>query len=183
MNRPHVLLLTKLRGEAIIRVKVDKLMIERNANGLRRSPFTDLSKEDIDHIKAEVRAIQADESVFVFNKGRQTGYVDEIDEIRVRCDVFPDSSSKHPRDLMSERAVLAHEYYGHRYYKGKLEYGSWNDEFRASYAAAKNAPNISDDDRRYLILDALERAKEAGVTITHNDFIRGVLYGCKINEE
>jgi hypothetical protein len=37
--------------------------------------------------------------------------------------------------------------------------------------AAKNAPGLSDDDRRYLILDALERARSAGVSITHNSFV------------
>jgi hypothetical protein len=79
---------------------------------------------------------------------------------------------------MSERAVLAHEYYGHRNYRYTiLEKGSWNDEFRASYMAAKNAPNLSDEDRVYLSSDAIERAKEAGVTIAYNDFIRRVLYG------
>jgi hypothetical protein len=43
--------------------------------------------------------------------------------------------------------------------------------------AAKNAPNLTDEDRRYLILDALERAKEKGVSIKHNGFIRRILYG------
>lgn len=79
---------------------------------------------------------------------------------------------------MSSRAVIAHEYYGHRVFRGtKLERGSWNDEFRASYMAAKHAPNLSDSDRRYLILDALERAKESGISVKYNDFIRRVLYG------
>ena len=79
---------------------------------------------------------------------------------------------------MSERAVLAHEYYGHRTHRGTtLEKGSWNDEFRASYTAAKICPNLTDEDRRYLILDAIERAKEAGINIRYNDFIRRVLYG------
>ena len=87
---------------------------------------------------------------------------------------------------MSARAVLAHEYYGHRPYRelylaeidlGKMAPQTWVDEFRASYMAAKNAPGLSDDDRRYLILDALERAKEAGISINHNSFIRRVLHG------
>ena len=92
--------------------------------------------------------------------------------------MFPDKNSIHLRDLLSERAVLAHEYYGHRAYRNtKLERNSWNDEFRASYMAAKNAPNLTDDDKRYLVSDAIERAKEAGVTIKNNDFMRGILYG------
>ena len=79
---------------------------------------------------------------------------------------------------MSVRAVLAHEYYGHRAFRGtNLSQGSWNDEFRASYMAAKTAPGLSKEDRRLLVLDALERAKSAGVSVRYNNFIRGVLYG------
>ena len=148
--------------------------------GLRRNPLIILSDNEIEHLKREIRAIEADESVFVFNQGSHTCYLDELDIVRVRANVFPDKNSLHPRDLMSERAVLAHEYYGHRANSGtNLFHGAWNDEFRASYAAAKNTPNLSDSDRRYLILDALERAKSAGVTISYNDFIRSVLHGYK----
>ena len=79
---------------------------------------------------------------------------------------------------MSERAVLAHEYYGHRTNRDSfLKPGAWNDEFRASYFAARDCPNLSDEDRRYLVLDAVERAKEAGVAINYNDFMRRVVYG------
>jgi hypothetical protein len=128
----------------------------------------------------DIDAICADISVFKFNQRSQTSYSDLDDTVFVRGDVLPDAASNHPRDLMSSRAVLAHEYYGHRPYrnaKKRLPAGSWNDEFRASYMAAKNAPGLSDDDRRYLVLDALERAKNVGVSITHNSFIRRVLYG------
>ena len=161
-----------------------RMVDDRNAGGLRRSPFNTLSIDNIKHLQEEIRAIGADESIFVFNEGRQTSYVDELDIIRVRYDVFPDIHSTHPRDLMSERAVLAHEYYGHRKYRDTwLEHGSWNDEFRASYIAAKGTYNLSDEDRRYLVLDALERAKEAGVTIVYNEFIRRVLYGSRTDEQ
>ena len=151
----------------------------RKAGGLRRSPLNILSETEIERLKNEIRIIKADESVFVFNKGQFTGYVSERDIIYVRGNVFPSNDgSVHPRDLMSERAVLAHEYYGHRAYREtKLRDGSWNDEFRASYMAAKNTPNLNDEDRQYLILDAVERSKEAGVTITYNGFMRRILYG------
>lgn len=79
---------------------------------------------------------------------------------------------------MSVRAVIAHEYYGHRAYRNtKLIDGAWNDEFRASYMAAKNAPGLSDLDRRLLILDAVERTKTAGVSINYNKFMRRIVYG------
>ena len=129
-------------------------------------------------MKIDIRAIEAEESVFEFNRGRYTGYNDKTDKIKVRGDVLPDMNSQHPRDLMSSRAVIAHEYYGHRAYRGtKLEKGSWNDEFRASYMAAKNTPNLTDEDRKYLVLDAIERAKEEGISMKNNDFIRRILYG------
>lgn len=92
---------------------------------------------------------------------------------------------------MSVRAVLAHEYYGHRpnrnrylredsltsdKERNRLASLMWADEFRASYMAAKNAPGLTDEDRRYLIMDAVSRAREAGVSIKYNDFMRRVLY-------
>jgi hypothetical protein len=83
---------------------------------------------------------------------------------------------------MSSRAVLAHEYYGHRPYRNVINHlpiGSWNDEFRASYMAAKNTPGLTDEDRRYLVIDALERAKESGITIKNNGFIIHIIYGYK----
>jgi hypothetical protein len=77
----------------------------------------------------------------------------------------------------SAKAALGHEL-GHRQYRGtKLPVGAWNDEIRASYWAAKNLPNLSDQERIHLVLDAMERAKEAGVTISVNAFMRKVLYG------
>lgn len=152
--------------------------IRNMANGMRKSATHILTGEEIKNIKEDIKAVKADEKVFRFNSGRYTGYNDDGDFINIKGDVLPDSNSKHPRDIMSTRAVIAHEYYGHRANRGtKLPKGSWNDEFRASYMAAKNCPNLSDEDRYYLILDALERAKESGVSIKYNDFIRRVLYG------
>ena len=79
---------------------------------------------------------------------------------------------------MSERAVLAHEYYGHAAHRGTtLPPGSWVDEFRASYMAALNAPNLSDLDRALLIGDAISRAEEKGIFIKMNDIMKRLLYG------
>ncbi len=149
------------------------------ANGMRKSPLIKLTEKDKTHLLSEIKAIDADPSKFSFRDYIGSAYSDERDMILVSSNIFPSNDgSKHPRDLMSERAALAHEYYGHRAFRGTtLEKGSWNDEFRASYFAAKNCPNLSDEDRYYLVLDAIERAKEAGVTIKNNKFIRSVLYG------
>lgn len=149
------------------------------AQGMRKSSTIPLSDADKAHLMEEIKAIQADMDVFVFRDYVGTGYSDKRDKVYISSNVFPSQDgSKHPRDLMSERAALAHEYYGHRANRNSaLEPGSWNDEFRASYFAARDCPNLSDEDRRYLILDAVERAKEAGVPIEYNDFMRRVVYG------
>jgi len=154
---------------------------ERNmASGLRKPSVTLLSPEEISFIKKEIAAIGADESIFLFNRYGNTGYLDELGYIRVGRNVFPDfdSESTHPTDLMSERAVLAHEYYGHYMHRQtKLAKGSWNDEFRASYDAARYSPGLSDADRRFLVMDAMDRARAAGVSIKPNVFMKEVLYG------
>lgn len=149
------------------------------ANGLRRSSVIKLTDNDKIHLLLEIDAINADRTIFVFRDGYESGYSDTRDKIFISSNIFPSNdSSLHPRDLMSERAALAHEYYGHRANRGtSVPQGAWNDEFRASYMAAKNCPNLSDEDRRYLILDALERAKEQGISVRYNDFIRRILYG------
>jgi len=172
---------------------MDKLL----AMGLRKPPSYILTDIEIEQIKVEINSIEADESVFIFNSDyvRGTCYRPQDDKIHVRGNVLRDPDSSHPRDLMSERAVLAHEYYGHRPYRDQylseyekldlskdeylieLQKRKWADEFRASYMAAKNTPELTDEDRRNLILDALERAKEAGVNIKHNDYIRRAIHG------
>lgn len=152
------------------------------ANGGRRSRYHTLTDDEIKSLREDIDAIKADPKAFAFNAGSMTGYYDEFDLINVKGDVLPDNNSLHPRDLMSSRAVLAHEYYGHRAYRGtKIKKCSWNDEFRASYMAAIKSPGLSDEDRRYLILDALERAKEGGVTIRYNKTIRRILYGKEVD--
>lgn len=154
-------------------------IVSRNLpNGLRTAPSHILTDDEILNLKKDIETIGADVKVFKFNVGMRTGYDDILDEIRVKGDILPDLNSKHPRDKMSARAALAHEYYGHRANRGtNVPKGAWNDEFRASYMAAKNTPNLSAEERRDLVLDALERAKESGVTIQNNDFIRRTLYG------
>ena len=153
--------------------------MQRKASGLRKSPHNTLTDGEIASLKADIAALQADESVFMFNEGNFTGYSDDADIVFVKGDVFPDNEySVHPRDMLSAKAVLAHEYYGHRANRGThIREGAWNDEFRASYMAAKNAPGLTNQERAFLLLDAMERAKEAGVSIKWNSFMRRAVYG------
>jgi len=166
-----------------IKGKTDMIEVERGArdvNGFRQSRHNVLTEEDIEHLLGEIDAIKADKSVFRFNEGNKTGFDDKTYSINIKGDVFPDSNSKHPRDLMSERAVLAHEYYGHYdFYETDFDPGDWRDEMRASYIAALKAPNLSVEDRAYLMLDAYERAREAGIMLEYSKKAREIIYGYK----
>ena len=150
----------------------------RKAGGLRRSPFYVLTESEIWYLRDEIRAIGADEGVFRFNKGWRTCYNDVLGYIYIRGDIMPDMYSIHPRDVMSPRAVLAHEYYGHYLFRpSDFSNGDWRDEMRASYIAAIEAPNLSDDDRRNLMLDAYERAREGGYVFKYSKKAREIIYG------
>ncbi len=152
--------------------------VERAAGGMRQSALREITDDEATFIKNEFAEIGGDPKKLSFNTGRGTSYVDRTDMINVRGDIFPVGGEIHPRSIMSERAVLAHEYYGHGAYRGtSLKPGAWNDEFRASYMAAKNAPNLSKMDRIHLIQDAMARAQEAGIPIKMNNFMREILYG------
>lgn len=167
---------------------------KRTAAGNRKSAFYVLTDTDIEMIKSEISAIGAQTEDFVFNSTvtRGTCFLAGDNKVHIKGNIFPDENSLHPRDRLSVRAVLAHEYYGHRPYRmqyiaedsstdpdaiNKILARAWADEFRASYMAAKIAPGLTDEERRMLIEDALSRAEEAGVTIKYNEFIRRVLYG------
>jgi SPP1 gp7 family putative phage head morphogenesis protein len=151
---------------------------ERTAAGRRKSRFNILSEKEIDGVKAEIKIISADTSLFRFNEGQQTGYSDRTKLIHVKGDIFPDIESSHPRDIMSVRAVLAHEYYGHyKFAPSQFVSGDWRDEMRASYIAALKAPNLTDEDRANLIRDAYLRAEEAGRHYEYSKKAREILYG------
>jgi len=153
-------------------------MENRSASGRRRNPLSLLTCEDIEHLKKEIQEIGADVKSFRFNEGLRTGFSDDEGIINIRGDVFPDYDSTHPTDRMSERAVLAHEYYGHYMFSpSKFRVGDWRDEMRASYIAALKAPNLSKQDRVNLILDAYERAKNAGHYFEYSKKAREIIYG------
>lgn len=148
------------------------------ANGLR-APKTKLTPEQIEEVKGYIAAIDADPSVFNYDKPHiGTCYIEEDDIVYVSGNVFPDLSSAKARDRMSPMAVLAHEYYGHRAFKpSEYEIDDWRDEYRASYTAAIKAPGLSDEDRQLLMRDALDRAAEAGANIEIDAEMRRILYG------
>ena len=117
--------------------------------------------------------------VLSFNTGNRTSCSEEKRIIHIRGDILPDmENGTSARDRMSSRAVLAHEYYGHYLnMPSQFDIGDWRDEFRASYSAAINAPNLSDEERAMLIQDAYDRAEEAGIKVKKNKKAREILYG------
>lgn len=153
------------------------------AGGGRRGKNHILTEEEIYEIQQAILDIGADPNAFMFLKqGATTGYIDAYDMIVISGNVIPDLTSNHPRDRMSIRAALAHEYFGHRAFRNtRAAKDSWNDEFRASYTAAIHAPGLNAEERQDLMLDALERAKEAGVNIKFNSEIRRILYGYEVD--
>lgn len=147
------------------------------ANGPRRSPFIALSSEEIEEIKNEAETIGIPTSVLRFNEGEKTGYSDYKNVIYVRGDVFPSEYAINPNSIISSRAALAHEYYGHYLHHDEFPPGSWEDEYWASRYAALNAPNLSDEERRLLMIDAYERASSAGVVLKYDQEARRIVYG------
>lgn len=148
------------------------------ANGQRRNRSYELTSDDISFVTAEAELIGIPTNVLKFNSGNQTGFSDFDEIIRIRGDIFPDDKSTNNRDTLSVRAVLAHEYYGHfKAHPSPYDVGDWRDEFYASYNAAINAPNLSDEDRAKLMVDAYDRAKEAGEYLEYDETARRLIYG------
>lgn len=163
--------------------------MSRGQRCLSRAPFTG---EEIEILRKAIRSIGADESVFVFNDpnhmGGSTCYNYQDDVVYVTRNVFPneDSLSTHPRDRLTPRAVLAHEYYGHRAARQRYldeESGIvekeplWRDEAYASINAAFNTPGLTQVERAELIYDAVKRAEEYSQIIVPTAEMKEVLYG------
>jgi hypothetical protein len=152
--------------------------------GYRRSPFIELSPEEIEQVKREFQEIGGDSSMLKFNTGATTGYIDGDGEIRVCGDVFPSGPPDplQPNATMSCRAALAHELGHHHFdvaedHPAYLPPGLPEDEMRASRWAAEYVPGLTDEERRFLLLDAQNR----GCPLPSDVFVLRMLYG--ITEE
>jgi SPP1 gp7 family putative phage head morphogenesis protein len=94
-------------------IKSRNISERRMANGLRTSPYHILSDEEIKSVKKAAKELNIPENILRFNQGNQTGFSDRKEIINIRGDILPDKSSNNLRDILSSKAVLAHEYYGH----------------------------------------------------------------------
>lgn len=148
------------------------------AMGFRKPVSHVLTEKEISSIIADAKAIMVPVDVLCFNVGLHTGFVDDLETINIRGDILPDLDSTVARDRMSQRAVLAHEYYGHyKNHPSEYDIGDWRDEFRASYDAAVHTPNLTEEERALLMIDAYDRAKEAGIILEYDETARRVIYG------
>lgn len=148
------------------------------ALGLRQPASRVLSDEEIRSILDDADALGIDHTILLFNTGTRTGFIDGLGKIGICGDILPDTLSKVARDRMSQRAVLAHEFYGHlQHHPSEYAIGDWRDEFRASYEAAKNAPNLTYEDRALLMIDAYDRAREAGELVEYDALAKEIIYG------
>lgn len=158
--------------------KSDIIKTREMSNGMRKSPFYILNDEEIKAIKTEADNLGIPKNILRFNEGDITGFVDSQMLINIRGNILPDLNSANIRDRLSVKSVLAHEYYGHyKNHPSSFRIGDWRDEFRASYCASIDAPNLTDEERRLLMIDAYDRAKEAGVKVNYNNKARRIIYG------
>lgn len=169
----------QLREQMVSKKANNTRAFSRNmANGLRQSPYHILTEEEQRTILTEAEQIGADQSILSFNTGSQTGFSDQTGKINVRGDIFPDLTSVQARDIMSSRAVLAHEYYGHyQFSPSAYEVGDWRDEMRASYIAALKTPGLTREERSALLVDAYDRAKASGYYYEYSKRAREIIYG------
>ncbi len=163
------------------------------SNGYRKLSKEPLTDSEIKMVIEAAKSIDIPEDILVFNDERYLNSVNGTcynfmdDKIYITQNVFPDVYySNHPRDQLSIRAVLAHEYYGHRPFREEYisDYESgnetkiyWEDEARASIQAAKFAPNLTQLERAMLINEARHRAYEFSQNLELDDYMKNMLYG------
>ena len=148
------------------------------ARGPRRGSFTIITQEEEKYLRTVANEIGIPQDVLSFNTGYQTSFDERTKLINVRGDVFPSEFAANPESILSEKCALAHEYYGHySMYPSPFAPNDWRDEFAASYRAAINTPNLSEEDRRLLMIDAFDRARDAGVKAEYNTIARRMIYG------
>ena len=63
------------------------------------------------------------------------------------------------------------------HHPSEYEPNDWRDEYRASYRAAFDTPNLTDHERALLIIDAYDRAREAGEPLEYSEEARRILFG------
>ena len=102
----------------------------------------------------------------VFVEDMYTGYMPLGDRLYISTDVYPCGNTKKANYMISHRGTLAHELIGHRnaYLSGKSQTEDYLEEAQASIRASRLAKGLSDEERKVLLQDAIERLPD-GVTL------------------
>lgn len=169
----------ELEYQALKRKRDNDIIKTRGMAYGQRSPVGHLlTPKEVKEVYKAAEELGIPAKMLRINSGPRTGYSDLYNVIYIRGDILPDLNSSMANDRMSIKAVLAHEYYGHKaFYPSKYEEGDWRDEFRASYVAALKAPNLSEAERADLIIDAYDRARNAGFYYEYSKAAKEILYG------
>ncbi len=156
----------------------EKPTVRAMANGPRRGAFTIVSEDEERLLRKDADDLGIPQNVLSFNTGSYTSFNEETGLIDIRGDVFPSEYAENPESVLPARCALAHEYYGHlKQHPSRFRGGDWRDEFRASYRAALDTPNLTEQERILLMLDAFERAQNANVSVKLNAVARRMIYG------
>lgn len=148
------------------------------ANGPRRGALTAVSEDEEQLLRKDADDLGIPQNVLRFNNGVCTSFDDSTGLINIRGDIFPSEYAENPDSILSARCALAHEYYGHlKQHPSRFDIGDWRDEFQASYRAALDTPNLTEQERVMLMLDAFERAQNANVPVELNTVARKMIYG------
>lgn len=104
----------------------------------------------------------------------------EFHYLVIGTDAFPSKENGGTaNEMITLNGCMAHEVVGHyeTWKKGTVKAEIALDEAQASIRAAKFGVGLSDKEQRMLMLDAYDRAKEAGVKVFYNKLARRIIYG------
>ena len=102
----------------------------------------------------------------VFSDNMFTGYMPTGDRLYIGTDVYPCGNTEKADYTISHRGTLAHELIGHRnaYLLGKSQTREYLEEAQASLRASRLASGLSDEERKILMQNAIERLPD-GTTL------------------
>lgn len=156
--------LTNSDERGIMKTGSEQMNNKRISNvytGIRNEiPLTSSEKE---FVTKYLTALNVDMDKVVFTDVYRTAYNEKFDAYIIGTDVKPLEKAKYgvinANQRISIKGTLAHEVIGHReaHIKGWTQYDDVLEEVQASIRAARFAPNLSNQERITLLMDARSR--------------------------
>lgn len=156
--------LTNSDRRGIMKTGSEQMNDKRISNvytGIRNEiPLTSSEKE---FVTKYLTALNVDMDKVVFTDVYRTAYNEKFDAYIIGTDVKPLENAKYgvinANQRISIKGTLAHEVIGHReaHIKGWTQYDDVLEEVQASIRAARFAPNLSNQERITLLMDARSR--------------------------